>query len=332
MNLKNKRFLIPIIILVVTAVLCIVYFTTPFSSIGNSYSSYEKSIENNINNITNANKKIVSIKSEEHINTDIASKELNSVIDSLSKENELLVKLTPSKKYSDVHNDLLHGLNYNILLYKQMTLILKNTAAKDLDDSIANLKKYKKEIIDNYNKVKIKKLTIALPKESIDVVDNFIFYTEELIKINKQTELLKNQNKDFINKMEGILDSFNDIKTNFSKYLSSKEKSKSYNDVLTNVNKSMLDLENLMIRFGDVSVPEKAKDITKEFNETLLNYNTYLQNIKNNIKKQKINSSKDNPTITNLDKFNSSDYKDLEAVATTFSTFKENYNKYKKAI
>lgn len=332
-KLKNKKILIPTIIISSLLIISLVFWIG-YSSYGNP-SSYEflNSIKQDLVIIKEANDSLNILTSVTPIDNDLAKTKLPSSITKLTDVKNSLHSIKPVSKYEDNKNTLIETLDLNINFYKQMSSILSNPKANDLTVSFDNLKSLKDKVIKGYNGLTFKEIDFTLSKGNIKTFEGFISYTTNLINKNKA---IQNQNQNitnFISSTDSLVASFYDIKLNFSVYLADTRKNSDYATLIDTIYDKEKLLATLIDKYNKLAVDEKTSSIHSSFGKILANYTDYLNDFKFAVNNEKIQSTND-PTPTNdeLDKLYEKPqilYKDISDSMTQFS---DDFLRFKKSI
>lgn len=276
----NKKFLFPVIIILMTLVLCFLIFKIAYMIfINKSYSSYEGTIKAYVTKIDNIN----DIKFKEELDTkNISSliKTLDEKISSLAKIKSQIASLNPSDKYREEQESLVKGIENNILIYKQTEGILNNPKGTDLDNSAKSLGNYRDIARTNYNKV-LSLSKISLPVSLLSFIDKIIEFSNENSRINKDNEIRSSQMEDFINSVSDVINGFINLKKDFyTEAYNTRNANGNLADVIALINNNKAGFKNVKSSFTKISVPGSDANSTYNSLKSLLSsYDSYLQSI-----------------------------------------------------
>lgn len=256
-----------------------VFYGTYYFIVSKSYSEYDKQIKSYTDKINEINNSTSSLIKQQTIDSNGAKKNLPSKIDSLTSLKNNIQAINPTEKYYKVHSSLIDGLNNNILIYKQITSIISNPSSEDIEKSLENLKSYRDKCIESYSLFSRKNLSISLSPLSLKFINNSIFYTSELIRLNKDKAITDGQNSDFINNIDSILNDFLSLKTDYNSQIEASRKDKKFTDLLFTLNKNTTSYQTLKSKLSNIIVPSKGINLYKALKKTLDSYSPYLDSI-----------------------------------------------------
>ncbi|MDF2881942.1 MAG: hypothetical protein K0R54_2499 [Clostridiaceae bacterium] len=280
MKPKAKKIVkITSIVIGVIAAFIMVFYGTYYFIVSKSYSEYDKQIKYYTDKINEINNSTASLIKQQTIDSNKSKKDLPSKIDSLIEVKSGIQAINPTEKYYKVHSSLIDGVNNNILIYKQIISIISNPGSKDIEKSLENLKSYRDKCIESYSLFETKKLSVSLSSSTLKFVNNSIFYTSELIRLNKDKTITDGQNSDFINSVDSILNDFISLKTDYNSQIEASRKSKKFNDLLFTISKNTTTYQALKGKLSNIIVPSKGVNLYKALKKTLDSYSAYLDSI-----------------------------------------------------
>lgn len=276
---NNTAFKVVTIVLSIIILITAVFLSTYYFFSKKSYTSYEKNLNSTLKDITKINESMNSFIDGQTIDSNKTKLDLPEKINSLVKHQHKIEQLNPTDKYIKTQETLLQGLTNNILTYKQIIAILNNPEGTDLDISLNNLNNYKEKCITSYSSISNKKLTITLPIESTKFINNTSYFTNQLIKLKKDKDILQSQNNDFINSLNNILSKFISIKTNFYPYvINARNNIGTYDDAIDLANKNKTQLQSIKKDFANITVPAKTGTVYNALKKLIEDYDLYIQN------------------------------------------------------
>ena len=324
---------------VILSVLCI-FILGVFAScyayiIRSSYNSYENSLSVYIKAINKANISTDDFMKEGTINTQMTKTNIPNIIITLQNSKDKIEVLNPSNKFKFYQASLIQGLTNNINIYVQILNVLNNPKASDIGSSRDNVKSFKEVCIDCYSKAVVGKIKVSLQKNTINFIDSYIYYLDQLVKIKRNQSILDSQNTDFVNAIDETFKNFQIIRTDFKPSLYSIRNNKSsYDDLINLIVKNKTDLSNLKIDFAKISVPEKSQTsspilVFDTFKNSINDYNLYLDSFVYALSNEKVQALFRNIDKNVSDKFYiESDIK-MSKVTKDYNDFVEIYNGFK---
>ena len=328
---KNKNLIIILSVLAFAIIISVVFYGTYYLSIGKSLNSYENAVKVYVDKINQINLSTEVFIVGQTIDPAKIRKDLPLKIDELSKIKENLEEIIPVEKYKSDHDNLINGIDKNILIFRQINLILSNPNGNDLDKAGAALIKYKDDCYKYYSLIKLKNIKPSINNKINNLVDNTSSYVNELVRLKRDNEIIQNQNLDFVDSMENIIAKFIPIKIDFSdEILTARSNNSNFNEVITAINKNKANLDKLSQDFSNVTVPSKAISCYKAFNTSLEEYNNYLESLIYSINNEKLSQNNLNSSkITELYASPTSKYNN---VIKDYSDFLKAYSDFKNGL
>jgi hypothetical protein len=335
MEPKTKKIIkITSIAFGIIAAIFVIFYGTYYFIVSKSYSEYEKQVKYYTDKINEINDSTSSLIKQQTIDSNKSKKDLPSKIDSLIEIKNHIEEINPSEKYYKINSSLVDGLNNNILIYKQIISIISNPESKDIEKSLENLKGYKDKCIESYSLFKTKKLSVSLSSSSLQFINNSIFYTSQLKRLNNDKAIKDGQNSEFINSIDSILNDFLALKKDYNSQIEASRKNRKFNDLLFSISKDTTTFLALKSKLSNIIVPAKGVNLYKTFRKTLDSYSSYLDSIYKavNFENSQLNSaSADNSSIDANYTFSKDKYTtvndNLEEFYKIYNEFKNENNK-----
>lgn len=328
---KNKTIIIILSILAFILLISGVFFGAYYLSVGKSSNSYEGSIRTYIDNINNINLSSSVFIKGQTIDVEKLRKDLPSKTDELLKLKNKLQNIIPTDKYKNDQENLLNGLDKNILMFRQITLILSNPNSNELDKAGSDLLKYRDDCESLYSQVNIGKTKPSITDQGKTLINNTSSYVNELARAHKDSEIIKNQDMDFINSMEGLIAKFMPIKVDYSAQISkAREQGSNFDGLILVINNNKDTLDSLSQEFANITVPSKALSCYKAFSKSTDDYNSYLQSILYSIKNESLSGK--NLTSSKLDELYASPTAKFNDVIKDYSDFLKAYADFKDVV
>jgi hypothetical protein len=282
---KSNKLLILIVILCLAVIsIAGVFYGTYYYMMNQSVSSYEKTIKTKITDIGQTNKKTSLLMKGASIDTELVKKDLPQYINKLTDIRDSLKDLTPSNTHKQSQIYIEEGLQNNILLYRQIHSIVQNPNSKDISSTLNDLKNYNDEMINNYTLYQNRSFDILLPKEARDFIAKSSNYVNELVKIQKETDVKVRYIMDFAEKLDSVINKFIPIKTDFGTSLQKvRAGSGNFDDVLIQIDDAKAKFNNLKGDFSSSKPPKDSKEsntIYNSFGKILEDYSLFLNELR----------------------------------------------------
>ena len=276
---RNNKTLIAIIITIFSALILIgIFFGTYYYVTDQSLNSYERSVKDIVDAINTTNKSTKALLKDNVPNVDACKKRLPEMIDQLKDSKIKLEALIPGDKFKLQHSSIKDGLNSNILMYTQVLNIFTNPNSKDISGSIQDFTQYRDDGENFYAQFGMKGMSISILENANDFLKAFELYANQLVKVQRDSDIKASQNLDFSSKIDELIAKFIPIKTDFSVELKkARDKTSSYNDVLNVANSYKDKSSQLEKDFLKISVPENCKAVKDSLNKVFNDYDSYIQ-------------------------------------------------------
>ncbi|MDV3426876.1 MAG: hypothetical protein LIR50_06750 [Bacillota bacterium] len=332
MRKVNKKFLFPIVVIVMALILAYLVFKIAYTIfISKSYSSYEGTIKAYVTKIDNIN----DIQFNEELNTKNISalvKTLDEKISGLTKIKSQIASLSPSDKYRSQHESLVRGIETNILIYKQTEGILNNPKGSDLDNSAKSLGNYRDKTKTSYSDV-LSLSKISLPKDLLAFIDKIIEFSNENSRINKDNEIKSSQKEDFISSTSEVINSFINLKKDYyTEAYNARNADGNLANVLVSINSNKASFKSVKSSFAAISVPGSDANSTYNSLKALLNsYDSYLQSISFSVNTEIAKEENSNSTISaaEIDSIYNESKAAYSLVNEKYNTFVSDLENYK---
>ncbi len=263
---KNK-ILIPIIVFIT-----IIIFTIFVLSVKS----------NDLIILNNLGKSITKINLDEPIGENISQSNqyiaiLKNKMESLNVVADELESKNISNKYNGISLTLKEGLKNNILFYDSLIDALNNPSLDDLHDKYKESISLRDNIINLYDTCSENNISVSLISDDSTLLSNIFFYINEIIKLNRDSDIKTIQANEFIVTLDSLLLEFNELTENLFNTISTiRNSNRNLNTVLTDIHNKMNKFETLKKKLYILSIPENGTSLFVSFNETLGFYNTYI--------------------------------------------------------
>lgn len=309
---KNKIF-IPVILLII-----MIIFTIFFVCVKS----------NDLIILNNLGKSITKINLDEPLENMTSSSEYITILESkatsLTTLSDTLENKKISKKYEDIHKNLKEGIDMNIAFYNSLINILNNPTSDDLYNQYKEVTSLKDNIITIYKTCNDMNVSASLLSDDSKLVDNIFFYINEIIKLNRDSDIKTAQVNEFIVTLDSLLLEFNDLTENLFETLSTmRNNNRSLNTVITDIHSKMNKFETIKKKLYVLSIPENGNDVFVSFNETLGFYNNYINLLLKGVTEEINSNNSHNEHYTNAKLAYENMNKSLKNLQTLLNNFKE---------
>lgn len=334
MKKLNRKQLIILAIIFSALIVCIGVFSgTYYFFINKSHSSYKNKVASEVANINKTNENSSNFTKGETIDTEKIINDLSGSITSLQTSSSKLRNLVVTNKYEKDHKNILDGLENNISIYRQILTICKNSKDPNLGNYITQLQKYRDDCMNYYTLVSIEGIHLALPKESIELIDNTISYAEKQVRANADQIISLSQSRDFLKSINDMLSKFNGIKKDYMpEVLDARSKAEGYDNILNNITSSEAVMTDIRSTASNINVPKSVSSIYSAFIKVLDDYDSYIQSFKYAVKTESLTYTAEVEKDTSIDKLYSSSKDKLKAADDSFKDFMKLYNEFNDKI
>jgi hypothetical protein len=289
---KHKTLMTMLCILVFILLSAGIFFGTYYLIMNKSSDSYEKDVKVIVDKINEVNSSVSLLFKGQAIDPIKTRMDMSGKVDTLSKRKAELEGLTVTDKYKKDHDNLLNGLNKNILIFRQIDAIVKNPNGSDINKAGEDLGKYRDEALESYSLVNIKNLKIGLTDNGLKFVEYATNYVNEMVKLNRDKEINQNQNLEFINNLDTLISRFSSINSDLAVQMANIRNEKGNMDnVIALADKNRDDLALIHQEFSTLTVPSKAVNTYKLFKNILEDFDSYFQSFVYSANNEKLSGS-----------------------------------------
>lgn len=327
---KNKNIIIILSVFAFLLLVAAVFYGTYYLAVGKSLSSYEGAVKTYVDKLNDLNNSTEAFIVGQTIDTEKIRKDLPAKITAMTKIKDSVQEIATTDKSKVDGDNLLNGIDKNILIFKQINLILSNPNGNDLDKAGADLIKYKDDCNKYYSLITLKKIKPLIDKTNA-LVDNTSSYVNELVRLKRDNEIIQKQNLDFIDNMESLIAKFIPIKIDYSEQLlNARANNSGFDQIISAINKNKASLDKLSQDFSNITVPSKAITCYKAFNTSLDDYNNYMDSLKYSINNEKL--SKNNLSSSLINELYASPTSKYNDVIKDYSDFLKSYSDFKNTL
>jgi hypothetical protein len=299
-----------------------------FSKTG--YEGYDRYLVNSISKIQETNDECKDFTTSNSIDKNKAQKNLVNINSDLNAIRNDLINNPPVDNDNN-YNNLLKGIESNILILQQIEAMLNNPTGKDIEKAAKDLKSYEETTNNYYSLLSIKKIDFSIGKQLSLTIENTINYCLTSSNLRKEAEIKVDQYSNFISSLDDLNSLFTNAKTDYyPDAIRARKNELSYELVISNIDKTILTIENAISALNDMIVPNEASSIYDIFKATVSNYENYLQNIKYSIATESVHNYKGTAKEDFLDSLYVNSKKLFSEVEVNHRDFLKEYGKFKK--
>lgn len=283
-----------------------------------------------LSEINQINARTNELINDKTIHVDEATSLLPQLSASLSALKERLLAETPEPEFVELNSSLINGITVNMALYEQLAVVLENPNSNDLGKSFDNIQQYKEQCISYYTLNGRNGQKSPLSKDTLFFLENSFAYINELIKLNRDLDIINTQKNQFVLAMDNILLGFKPLLNDYSLPLgSARTEKRSYSGIISSIDEDITKLVEITHKYNSLRVPDKALETYSSFNLCIGAYNKYIQSFRNSVSEESLSSEKklSEQELTILYEDSKEYYEEL---LLQFDRFNQLYEKYKE--
>ncbi|WP_040212976.1 hypothetical protein [Clostridium polynesiense] len=331
MKIENKKLFMIISASAFILLIFVMFLFTYSYFATNSSKTYQGRVNISIKGITAQNRRLEDLIKDKTINVEKSLNLLPEILQDLSTIKDNLEKEEPSDKLREFHSNLYAGLSNNIRLYEQLKLSLENPNAKDIGKSFEALQEYRLQCVTSYEAAKYKRLSVELPKGTLEFIDNAFEYINEIIKLNRDSDIIASQKNEFIFSMDKLAASFNNINSDYTSALKRvREGEKNFDGIVNSIDKDIEGLVSITEGFNVISIPNNALEAYNSFKQCLSSYNKYIQEFRKAVTEESLKSKEKSLTENDLDILYENCTESHEELKAAFESFQKIYTNFKQ--
>lgn len=317
-NSINKKLIYLVAILILIPLLLLIGFK--FTPKNRAISK----LNNFINEINLCNETLKNAINDQSIETNDAVEILTSGILKLDSIKDNVDSTEMHDNIVDLKSSFKRTLDYNISLYEISLSILKDPKSKELSNKHTALSSTLELFSECSNNLELLGIQYNLNKNSKTFFLNIKNYSNALIKLNRDSDIVSMQKRDFLMEIENCISSLDSIKQDLKPAIDKvKSDGRSLTVIIDDINSKKSLLESIKKNISLLSIPQDAKSLFASLNENINSYSIYIFSLE---KAVALNSTTDDNSSDSLYKDSYDKYKDF---LTTFSRLKEQVISYK---
>ncbi|MGL4772844.1 MAG: hypothetical protein ACRC2K_04675 [Clostridium sp.] len=295
----NKKLLYLVLALILIPLILIVVFKfTPKNRLISKLNSFKSEIDNcNLTLKDGINDKTINPSKSKDI--------LSNGIQTLDSIKDDIDKIEVNEKYTDIKSTFKKALDYNIGLYEVSLSILKDPNSKDLKSKADALENNLNSFNESSKSLDLYGITYNLNQTSTVFFNNMKIYTNALLKITIQNDILDEQRRDFLIDLDKNLSTLKTISKDFKSSIESiKKDNRSLDVIIDEINKNKSTFSSIEKSSKNITIPSVGKEVFASLEETLKLYSLYIQELEYAVLAD-ANASIDSSTDDINEKYNS---------------------------
>lgn len=296
-----------------------------------AYKGYDRYLVNKISEIQKINDKSKDFTSEDSIDKDKAVKKLPSINSDLNAVRNDLTSKAPEES-NENYDNLVKGLESNILIIQQLEAMVNNPMGKDIDKASENLKNYADTTNNYYSLINIKNINFSIGKQLSLALDNTIKYCRTSNNLLKQAEIKVDQYSSFITKIDELNTLFQNNKVDYyPEALKARKNQVSYELTISNIDRNITTFETIKKSLEGMVIPNDTLELYRSFNAVIDQYYDYLKNTKYALATESVHNINGDAKEEFLDTLYVNSKKLYSEVAVKHKGFLKDYEKFKKS-
>lgn len=224
---------------------------------------------------------------------------------------------------------LLETLDYNISIYELCLSLIRNPKDKDI---ITTYNKYYTTYslcINNYDTLSLLGLKSKFPEDAKIFFESSFNYFNILIKINRESDIVSDQNKSYVSSIKDCITLFDDIDEDLQPALNKiREDKRSLDVLLKDIKIKKSKLNEIKNKSYSLTIPDKGAECYSLLENTINHYDLYVMALEHSIVVEKSSSTEDNSKTIQENYTNSfSKYTDFIKSLKDLNTELDNFNK-----
>ncbi|MCF0148205.1 MAG: hypothetical protein HUJ77_07385 [Clostridium sp.] len=247
---------------------------------------------------------------------------LNNLLQSISNVEEVSPNISTTKA------NLTAAVNSTISLFNYSLQTLSNpTNIKSVDD-LNKFDTLRDDCITNYSNLALNRIYVNFSKETITFLNNFSSYMNTLIKINRDSQFIDSQKRNFVNILQGYKSDISYLNEDLTIAINKiREDKRDLNVIIDDLYEKEEIYNKLKDNLTLISIPEGCMDIYESLNEYLNSYSAYLLSIKDAVIYEKTVKNLDDASKEIASKYKNSNSKREDALSA-YSVYEKKLTKF----
>lgn len=219
------------------------------------------------------------------------------------------------------------GIDNNINFLNQLALCFENPNAEDLSNSFTQLSEYKNAFTENYSIAIFKDNEGSSSKKGEEFFSLSLSYLNEIIKLNRETNILVSQQNDFLLSIDSIVSDFKKLNTDYTEFLQRvRREDASFEGILTGIDNDSEAFVAIYHKFNNITLPKDSIEVFEAFESCLYRYNSYIQSLRKAVYEE---SQRKEDKKEDIKKLYEKSQEDFQLLQTAFHDFETTYSAYK---
>ncbi|SHH53765.1 hypothetical protein [Clostridium grantii] len=331
---KTKNILKTITVALAFITICVGVFFVSYSYFRrNSLSQYEKTMSTEINKITETNKNIISYIDGDSINQEKFLTLLPNDINTLKDVRSNIKSISKNKRYSISHNNLLSGLDNNILLFEEILFIVKDIEKMDMNISISRLQNFRDDTMNYYSQVFIGTSRISIDDNFFKLLSTPSYFSNSLDSNKNITDISLSDNLDFLDLIYSFSRQFDDLNKTYSTNIEgARNELQSYTSVISLINDDLVSLTSLESEITFISIPQDGLAVYESMLKVISSYKPYLNNLKFAISNEELVTTDNDISDDILDNYYKTSNSNYKTATESHKKFIEAFEKFESSV
>jgi hypothetical protein len=284
-NLNRKLIYLLGILLIIPLIILLIINLTPANSNLRDLNKYG-------NEITACNVSLKDALDSNGINLNDAVDILSTKLITLNeiKNNIFSLDVVDGKLNSKAK--LLETLDYNISIYELCLSLIRNPKDKDIVTTYNKYYTTYSLCINNYDNLSLLGIKTRFPEDATNFFEASFNYFNILIKINRESDIRTDQNKDYVTSIKDCITLFDAIDEDLQPALSNiREEKRSLDLLLNDLKLKKSKLNEIKNKSYSLTIPDKGNDCYSLLGNTINYYDLYITSLERSILVEKSSSN-----------------------------------------
>lgn len=322
LNLNRKLIYLLGVLIILPLIILLVINLTPTNSDLRDLNKYG-------NEITLCNASLKNAFDNNGVNLNEAEDILSTKLISLNQIKNNIFSLDVVEGTLNSKSKLLETLDYNISIYELCLSLIRNPKDKDIVTTYNNYYTTYSLCISNYDTLPLLGIKMKFPEDATNFFEASFNYFNILIKINRESDIRTDQNKDYVTNLRDCIAPFDNINEDLQPALNNIREEKRSLDILLNdikIKKSKLnEIKNTSY---SLTIPDEGNECYSLLENTINYYDLYITDLEHSIIVEKSSSNDENNKNVQENYSNSfSKYTDFIKSLKDLNAELDNFNK-----
>lgn len=215
------------------------------------------------------------------IDTNKTKDYLNESINNLKILSNSIPSLDSNSKIYSIKNNLTLSIDSTLSLYNECLSILNDSENINNNSIITSITDLKTQCANNYKLLKKDNINIEFTKDTDLFFENYIYYINTILKINRDSNFKNTQNREFIYKLQSFSNKFDTLNEDLFVAIDKiREDKRDLNVIIDDIYLKEKTYDDIKTSLLSLSIPEGNSDIYDSLIEYINSYKPYLNSIK----------------------------------------------------